>query len=102
MPEAEGGNSIRHCFSSEEWRKIQQSNPMYLLLAKIQVREHTNVKDVVVMDARVRGGELARSYPLKSLITRLKADNAIGILGTGMEKRFIETVSLLFHYHEQY
>ncbi|MGX9134193.1 hypothetical protein ACWV26_07410 [Rummeliibacillus sp. JY-2-4R] len=50
-----GGSSIRHCYSAKEWRNIFQSNPMSLLLAKVRVREHTNVNKVVVMDARTRG-----------------------------------------------
>ena len=72
VPNSEGGNSVRHCFSQEEWRKIQQANPMLLLLARVQVREHTTVNDVVVMDARQRGGGISESLSVKAIDERVK------------------------------
>lgn len=93
VPDSENGNSIRHCFSREEWRNIQQSNPMYLLLAKVQVREHTSVKDVVVMDARTAVVVSLNRYQLKRSMRECKEDNVIGTLATGMEKHFTEMVS---------
>lgn len=72
VPASEGGYSVRHCFSREEWRKLQQSNPMYLLLARVQVREHTTVNDVTVMDARTRGGGITESLSNKAIDERVK------------------------------
>ena len=51
-------HTIRHCYSLEEWQKIQKTMPTALLLGVVQIREHTTVNDVVVMDARSRGGGL--------------------------------------------
>ncbi len=51
-------NTVRHCFSVEEWKHIQEMNPRALLLSIVHVREHTQVEDTVVMDARTRGGGL--------------------------------------------
>jgi hypothetical protein len=48
----------RHCYGLVEWQGIQRSNPAAMLLGIIQLREHTNIKEAVVMDARSRGGGL--------------------------------------------
>ena len=88
VPDSENGNSIRHCFSREEWRSIQQSNPMYLLLAKVQVREHTSVKDVVVMDARTRGGGISESLPTKIVDERVQGRQRYWDIGNWDGKAF--------------
>lgn len=51
-------HTVRHCYSIAEWHGIQKANPAALLLGVVQLREHTKVQDVVVMDARSRGGGL--------------------------------------------
>lgn len=88
VPDSENGNSIRHCFSAEEWRNIQQSNPMYLLLAKVQVREHTNVNEVIVMDARVRGGGISESLSTKTIDQRVKGRQRYWDIGNWDGKAF--------------
>lgn len=88
VPDSESGNSIRHCFSAEEWRNIQQSNPMYLLLSKVQVREHTNVNEVVVMDARVRGGGISESLSTKIIDQRVKGRQRYWDIGNWDGKAF--------------
>ncbi|MEC3029362.1 hypothetical protein P9Z86_05080 [Bacillus thuringiensis] len=88
VPDSENGNSIRHCFSREEWRNIQQSNPMYLLLAKVQVREHTSVKDVVVMDARTRGGGISESLSTKTIDERVQGRQRYWDIGNWDGKAF--------------
>lgn len=49
---------VRHCLSKQEWGHVEKTNPMALLLGVVHIREHAKVEDVVVMDARVRGGGL--------------------------------------------
>ncbi|BCT30492.1 hypothetical protein [Bacillus velezensis] len=88
VPDSEGGSSIRHCFSSEEWRIIQQSNPMYLLLAKLQVRENGSIDDVVVMDARVRGGGISESLSVKTIEDRVKGKQRYWDIGNWDGKAF--------------
>lgn len=51
-------HTVRHCYSIAEWHGIQKANPAALLLGVVQLREHTKVQDVVVMDTRSRGGGL--------------------------------------------
>lgn len=88
VPSSESGTSIRHCFSAEEWRNIQRSNPMYLLIAKVQVREHTNVNEVVVMDARVRGGGVSESLSVKAIDERVKGKQRYWDIGNWDGKAF--------------
>lgn len=88
VPDSVGGHSVRHCFSSQEWRTIQRSNPMYLLLAKVQVREHTNVNDVVVMDARTRGGGVAENLSVKTIEQRVKGKQRYWDIGNWDGKAF--------------
>lgn len=87
-PDSEGGSSVRHCFSQEEWRKIQEANPMLLLLARVQVREHTTVNDVVVMDARVRGGGVSESLSVKAIDERVKGRQRYWDIGNWDGKAF--------------
>lgn len=54
-------HTVRHCYSIAEWHGIQKANPAALLLGVVQLREHAKVQDVVVMDARSRGGGLRDS-----------------------------------------
>lgn len=49
-------HTIRHCFSNAEWKSIQKTNPAALLLGTVYIREHAQVTDAVVLDARKRGG----------------------------------------------
>lgn len=66
LPEREEkGNSlrtetecVRHTLTKEEWDAVKAARPEALLIGRIQVREHTNIENVVVMDARRRGGGL--------------------------------------------
>lgn len=88
VPSSEGGSSVRHCFSAEEWRILKQSNPMYLLIAKVQVREHTTVKDVTVMDARVRGGGISKSLSAKKIDERVKGRQRYWDIGNWDGKAF--------------
>jgi hypothetical protein len=88
VPDSEGGSSIRHCFNAEEWRHVQQSIPMYLLLAKVQVREHTHVNDIVVMDARVRGGGIKESISTKEIDKRVKGRQRYWDIGNWDGKAF--------------
>lgn len=51
-------HTVRHCYTLKEWQSIQKTNPAAMLLGLIQLREHTNVHEATVMDARSRGGGL--------------------------------------------
>ena len=68
------GNSIRneseclrHTLSKEEWLAVKAARPEALLLGRVQVREHTTIENVVVMDARRRGGGLREDISLKEV-----------------------------------
>ena len=54
-------HTVRHCYSLGDWQSIQKTNPAAMLLGVIHLREHTNVRETVVMDARSRGGGLKES-----------------------------------------
>lgn len=55
--------TIKHCYSEAEWLKIRKTMPgVAILLGIVQLREHTRVEDVVVLDTRVRGGGLKTSF----------------------------------------
>lgn len=49
---------LRHVLSKEEWLAIKAARPEALLIGRLQVREHTNIENTVVIDARRRGGGL--------------------------------------------
>jgi hypothetical protein len=54
--------TIRHCYSKAEWDQIRKSMPgIALLIGVAQLREHTNVNQATVLDARVRGGGVKES-----------------------------------------
>jgi hypothetical protein len=54
-------HTVRHCYGLPEWQTVQKANPTAMLLGIIQLREHTNVREAVVMDARSRGGGLKQT-----------------------------------------
>lgn len=54
-------HTVRHCYSITEWQSVQKTNPTAMILGVIHLREHTNVNEAVVMDARTRGGGLKES-----------------------------------------
>ena len=58
----ENNYTIRHTFKKEHWEYIRDSIPGALLLGVVQVREHNNIDDLVVMDTRRRGGGLKEHY----------------------------------------
>jgi len=95
VPESQGGSSIRHCFSQEEWRMIQSANPMYLLLATVRVREHLTVDDVVVMDARKRGGGLIEELADKEIDERLLGKQRYWDIGGWDGKSFYRNGTLI-------
>lgn len=95
VPDSAGGNSIRHCFSEEEWIHIQRANPMFLLLAKVIVREHTKVEDVVVMDARVRGGGISESLSDKEIDERVGGKQRYWDIGNWDGKAFYRNGTLI-------
>ncbi|MEX3713577.1 hypothetical protein ABFV99_14330 [Cytobacillus horneckiae] len=97
VPNSENGNSVRHCFSREEWKSIQRSNPMYLLLAKVQVREHTNVNEVVVMDARTRGGGISDSLSTRTIDNRIKGRQRYWDIGNWDGKAFYRNGVLIIN-----
>jgi hypothetical protein len=51
-------HTVRHCYGIKDWQVVQKANPAAMLLGIIQLREHTTVREAVVMDARSRGGGL--------------------------------------------
>lgn len=55
---AHNEHPVRHCYSLSDWQSIQRTNPAAMLLGTLHLREHTQVSDAVVMDARTRGGGL--------------------------------------------
>ncbi|MGN1217867.1 MAG: hypothetical protein ACI4TD_07820 [Phocaeicola sp.] len=95
VPESRGGHSIRHCFSQEEWQMIQSANPMYLLLATVKVREHMTVDDVVVMDARKRGGGLIESLSDKEIDERVLGKQRYWDIGGWDGKAFYRNGTLI-------
>lgn len=88
VPESTGGASIRHCFSALEWQKIQQTNPMFLLLAKVFVREHTSVEQTIVMDARTQGGGLKESITEKEITKRVQGRQRYWDIGSWNGKAY--------------
>lgn len=54
-------HTVRHVLGLENWQFIQKTTPTALLLGTVYLREHITVSDVVVMDARTRGGGLKES-----------------------------------------
>jgi len=88
VPESEGGASIRHCFSALEWHKIQQTNPMFLLLAKLFVREHTSIEQTIVMDARTRGGGLREGISEKEITKRVQGKQRYWDIGSWNGKAY--------------
>lgn len=97
VPESEGGDSVRHCFSAQEWRSIQRSNPMYLLLGKIQVRENGTVEDVTVIDARKRGGGISEEISTKEIDERLEGIQRYWDIGNWDGKAFYKNGVLIIH-----
>lgn len=63
---------LRHALSEEEWQEIKKANVNSILLAKIQVRENTDINNLVVMDARKHGGGI------KEDITQKEIENITG------------------------
>ncbi|MDK2600671.1 hypothetical protein QO179_24565 [Bacillus stercoris] len=51
-------HTVRHCYSLRDWQSIQKTNPAAMILGVIHLREHTNINEAVVMDARSKGGGL--------------------------------------------
>ena len=88
VPASMGGASIRHCFTALEWKKIQESNPMCLLLAKIYVREHTNLSQTIVMDSRKRGGGLQERITEKEISKRVKGRQRYWDIGSWNGKAY--------------
>lgn len=97
VPASEGGNSIRHCYSDEEWKKIQAANPMYLLIAKVQVRENGTVNDVVVMDARRRGGGVTEKMSAKEVDKKIKGKQRYWDIGNWDGKAFYKNGVLIIN-----
>jgi len=54
-------HTVRHTYSLKEWQIVQKTNPAAMLLGILQLREHTNIHEAIVMDARSRGGGLKES-----------------------------------------
>ncbi|EMF0416048.1 hypothetical protein I4L69_001940 [Enterococcus faecium] len=65
-------NCLRHALSEEEWLKVKQTYAQVVLLAKIQVRENTDINNLIVMDARQKGGGIKES------ITQAEIEQRIG------------------------
>lgn len=95
VPESEGGASIRHCFSALEWHKIQQTNPMFLLLAKVFVREHTSIEQTIVMDARTRGGGLRENISEKEIKKRVQGKQRYWDIGSWNGKAYYRNGTLV-------
>jgi len=95
VPESMGGASIRHCFSALEWQKIQQSNPMCLLLAKVYVREHTNVNQTIVMDARTRGGGIKENITEQEIAKRVQGKQRYWDIGSWNGKAYYRNGTLI-------
>jgi hypothetical protein len=95
VPQELGGASIRHCFSAMEWSKIQQANPLCLLLGKLYVREHTDVSQVVVMDARKRGGGLSEKISDQEIIRRVQNKQRFWDIGSWNGKAYYRNGTLI-------
>lgn len=52
---------LRHVFGQDQWLSVKAAHPEALLLSKLQVRENTDIKQAVVLDARRAGGGLKES-----------------------------------------
>lgn len=95
VPTDMSGPSIRHCFSVLEWKKIQESNPLCLLLAKVYVREHTNVAQTVVMDARKRGGGLSEKVTDAEITKRVQNKQRYWDIGSWNGKAYYRNGTLI-------
>ncbi|MFS1019924.1 hypothetical protein ACFC9N_11495 [Enterococcus casseliflavus] len=60
-------NCLRHALSEKEWLKVKQTHVEAILLANIQVRENTNVENLIVMDARKYGGGIKEEISQEEL-----------------------------------
>lgn len=60
-------DTLRHCLGETEWKAVLASEPTALLIGVIQVREHTSVENVTVLDARRRGGGLKERWTEEAL-----------------------------------
>lgn len=83
-------NPLRHVLSEEEWKRIKQARPEAMLLARIQVREHTLIDNTIVMDARKRGGGLKESFTRKEIEQRAGAVESFWDIGTFDGKAYYE------------
>jgi hypothetical protein len=95
VPMDVGGPSIRHCFSALEWKKIQETNPLCLLLGKVYVREHTDVNQTVVMDARKRGGGLSERISDQEIIKRVQHKQRYWDIGSWNGKAYYRNGTLI-------
>lgn len=95
VPTSTGGASIRHCFSALEWKKIQESNPLCLLLGKLYVREHTDVNQTIVMDARKRGGGLSERVTDQEITKRVQDKQRYWDIGSWNGKAYYRNGTLM-------
>lgn len=83
-------NPLRHVLSEEEWKRVKQARPEAMLLARIQVREHTLIDNTIVMDARRRGGGLKDKWTAKEIEQKTGAVESFWDIGTFDGKAYYE------------
>lgn len=83
-------NPLRHVLSEEEWKRVKQAGPEAMLLARIQVREHTLIDNTIVMDARKRGGGLKESISRQEIESRAGSVESFWDIGTFDGKAYYE------------
>ena len=75
-------HAVRHVFHKEEWERIKESQPAAILLAQIQVQENTKKEDIIIMDARKRGGGLKESIKEEDIRERTNQTSAFWDIGS--------------------
>ena len=73
---------LRHAFGETQWQSIKAAHPEALLLARIQVRENTDIHQAVVLDARRYGGGLKDGVSMKRIEKQVGYTSAFWDIGS--------------------
>lgn len=74
-------HTLRHTFGEDNWKKVKAVHPEALLISIVQVRENTDIDQVVVMDARRRGGGLKEEISQEQMEKRVGYTSAFWDIG---------------------
>lgn len=80
--ERENAHCLRHSFGEAQWQSVKAAHPEALLLARIQVRENTDIHQAVVLDARRYGGGLKEGVSMKRIEKQVGYTSAFWDIGS--------------------